>query len=171
MPDVVPAIREMVPVGAIDVSWAFRSGACPRGGVPAAAEVGERAAFLGEFHRSTARFAADQRHEPACQAGGAGARVGDAQCREELGEPHDPETDLACAPGGLFQCRVRVAVHLDHVVKEADRQPHPRFEPLLVDPAVRDEPGEVDRAERARLVGQQRHLSARVRRLDPAVVG
>ena len=65
----------------------------------------------------------------------------------------------------------RVAVHVDDVVEEVDGRPGDPAQPLPVDGAVLHHDGQVDRAEVAALVGQERLLATRVCGLDLAQLG
>ena len=83
-------------------------------------EIGEDTTLARQVLGRGQRLPVHEAHEAGREGDGLAAVVGDAQPDEQVGETHDPETDLAVA-GGLGPDGVeRIAVHVDHVIEEAD---------------------------------------------------
>ena len=162
----VPAINEIVPVGAIEVSWALRRGAEPANRLSAKAGNGPRSsASRADAACATClmvRAIRPARPNPPL------AVIRDAQAGQHLRQAHNTQPDLAGGPGGHFEFGDGIAADVDDVVKKAHGQLGNLGEPIPVDAATADHPGEVDGAQVARLVGQQRNFPTRVGGLDPA---
>ncbi len=109
--------------------------------------------------------------DPACESHGLGAVVGHAEGGEHFGQAHEPQPDLAARPGRLFEFVERIAADVDDVVEEPHRHLDDVGQAVPVHTPVGGAVGEVDRAEVAGFVGQQRHLPARVGRFDAPQVG
>jgi hypothetical protein len=145
MPDEHPAIIEMVPVGAMVVTVALRSGQAGRLIVALLLHEGDQA--LGQLERLL-------------------AVVGDAEGEEQVRPSHDAQTHAPVGLHHLVHLLERIGIHLDHVVEEAHREPHHPLElaPVELPPSrpLDRELGHVHRPEVARVVRQERLLAALV---------
>ena len=89
--------------------------------------------------------------------------VGDAELDEQVGEAHDAEPDAADALGQVGDLGQRVLVGVDHVLEEVGREVDhlAQARPSRSAPSLHED-AEVDRAEVADVVRQERLLAARV---------
>jgi hypothetical protein len=160
----VPAMMPIVPVGAIAVRVALRTGRPPR-------HAGKTPRSAAKVRRS-GRGLGDGVHHALGEALGLGRVIGDAEADESLGEAHHAEPDLARAARGLRHRLERIAADLDHVVEEAHRVARHGVEPRPVEDRlaarVENEAREIQRAQVARFVGEQRHLAAGIGRFQRA---
>ncbi len=136
-----------------------------------ALEVGKHAALVGELDRGGPRLGVHELHELAGQPHRLVGVVGDAEPEEQVGEAHDAQADLAVAAAHFGDLRQRVVVDVDDVVQEAHGRLDDAPQAAVVDVAVVAHAGQVDRAQVARLVGQQRLLAAGVGAFDRAELG
>src|SRR5690606_37997107 len=99
--------------------------------------------------------------------------VGNTEADEHVSESHDAVADAADSVGEIANLGQREAIRVDHIVQKMHGQMDHGAKPLPVDlvPPIAardvgaDESPEVDGAEVAHVVRQQRLLAARVRRL------
>jgi hypothetical protein len=135
----------------------------------------EDAAFAGEVEGGVVSLGLQKAHHLFAEREGFVGVVGNTQLHERVVPAHDAEADFPGGFGGVVDVFDRVAIHLDNVVEEADTlwddlsQALPvQARPLAAGP---DEAGEVERAEVAGLVGEQRLFAARVGGLYRSEVG
>src|SRR5450759_229966 len=133
-----------------------------------ALEVGEHAALAGQLLAGRAGLVVDEAHDIAGDLAGVFGVVGHLEAQQHIGEPHDPETDLAVAFGHPLDLGQRVAIDVDDVVEKAHGGAHDAAQGTVIDVAVGHHPAEVDGAQVAALVGQQGLLAAGVGALDLA---
>ena len=163
-------MMQIVPVGAMVVTVALRSGALVL--VDARArQFGKRPALLGQLRPSASCAARDEcsAMTRSRQRSGVLAVVGDAELEEQVGPAHDAEADAAV---GLHASRRSVSSGYGFTSITSSRKRTRRPDLVLeldpVDPLRRlgrssgDECRQVDRAEVARLVRQERLLTALV---------
>ncbi len=114
----------------------------------------------------------DEPHDPLAELHGLFAVIGQVHLDQEIRETHDAQSDPPVALGDGLDFRKRVAIHVQHIVEEAHGQPRRLAQSVEIDPRIQRRTGEklaqIDGAERAGLIGQQRLLAAGIRRLDPA---
>ena len=98
--------------------------------------------------------------------------VGDIKSNEQIGESHDPQTDLSRLFCHAIDVRKREAVAIDHIVEEAygDGNGFGQSDEVDSGAGIRscDEVGYVDGTEGTGFIGQKRLFTARVGRLDGA---
>ncbi len=172
MPLEQPAMMLIVPVGAIVVVVALRSGR------PAGPPVQRESDHAGNGPRRSAssrEAASDSASRkaatrPASASAGVGV-VGDLERGERVGPAHDAQADLARGARRALDLGERVAVRVDHVVEEPRGGVDRPAQPVPVEIAAGHELAEIDAAERARFERQERLLAARVGGLDRAEPG
>src|SRR5450759_3479702 len=133
-----------------------------------ALEVGEHAALAGQLLAGRAGLVVDEAHDIAGDLAGVFGVVRHLEAQQHVGEAHDAETDLAVALGHPLDLGQRVAIDVDDVVEKAHGGAHDAAQGAVVDVAVGHDPAEIDGAQVAALVGQQRLLAAGVGALDLA---
>ena len=135
----------------------------------------EDAALAGEVEGGVVGLRLQEAHHLFAEGERFVGVVGDAQLHEGVVPAHDAEADLARGLGGAVDLFDGVAVHVDDVVEEADALGDDLGEALPVEASVvavgPHEAGEVERAEVAGLVGEERLFAAGVGGLDRAEVG
>src|SRR5579875_1391969 len=135
----------------------------------------EDAAFLGQRLRGGVGVPLDEAHNLLGEGNRLLRVVGDAQLHAGVGEAHHAQTDAPDAARDVLDLRQRVAVHVDHVVEEANVRWDLARQPIVIEDVPRalaaGEVGEVDRAEVARVVRVKRLLAAWVRAFDRAKAG
>ena len=95
----------------------------------------------------------------------------DAELQEQVGKAHDPQADLAGLEGAALDLLQGKFVGVDDVVQEMDGGVHHVRQFGVIDGAVFDRRGQIERAQVAGLVGQQGLLAAGVGGLDLAQLG
>ncbi len=103
IPAVVPAINEMVPVGAIEVSWALRRGVEPANRLSPKAGNGPRSsASRADAACATCLM---RRAIRAVKRTPSSLSYGMPSLPSSLRQPHNTQPDLAGRPGGLSPTR------------------------------------------------------------------
>ena len=92
--------------------------------------------------------------------------IRNAEPRQQIGQPHHAESDLSGPPGRRLDLFRGVVRCFDQVVEEDHRVVNRLPHALPFDVRRAGKGREIDRAERAGFVRQQRLLTARIRRLD-----
>ena len=143
------------------------------GGVRApdgARPLGEDPTLLGELLGSLLGLLVHELHQPATQRDALVAVVGDAEPHQQIRPAHDAQADTPNALGEIVDLGERVPVGVDDVVQEVRAEVHRRSQPVPFHLAVLDEQADIDRAEVADVVRQQRLLPARIGRFVAAQV-
>ena len=125
----------------------------------------ERAALLRQLFRRDLRLFVDELHHLAAERDAFIGVVRDAEPHEQVGPAHDPEADAADPLRQIVDLGERVLVRVDDVVEEVSGEMHDRPEAIPIHRPVLDEQADVDRAEIAHVVREQRLLAAGVRGL------
>ena len=148
-------------------------GAVAQGGavpVDALVKQGEAAPDGGKLLAGPVAAVVDEAHQVLRQVHALVGIIGDAQIQQQVGKAHDAQADLPGGAGDLSDLLQRVVVHIDDIVQEVDRQGDGVPQQLIVDlPSVfgpAQHFGQVDGAQVAALIGQQRLLAAGVGGLD-----
>ncbi len=165
MEDEQPAMREIVPVGAMVKTVAFHL----RPPVGRLGDVGETPPLFAEGARGRRRLGQKEGGDLLGHGDGPRRVVLDLHEEKEVGQAHDPESDPAVGPGHLVDLRQGVLVDVDDVVEEADGDADGLPEAVPVEavlPARGEEVGEVDGAEVAGFELVEGLLAAGVRRPD-----
>ncbi len=161
-----PAMREIVPVGAMVRTVAFRH---RRPLVDRLLDVGKTPFKRAELPAFFVGLLPQEAHQLLGEGQGPGRVVLQFLFQKQIGPAHDAEPDPAVGPGHLSDLGKGVLVDVDDVVQEADGDLDDPGEPFPVEgpgPLRVEEVGEVDRAEIAGLVGVQGLLAAGIRRPD-----
>ncbi len=111
--------------------------------VDAAFECGEHASFAGKVLGLVVSGLGQESHHPVGCRQRFFAVIGNAELQQHVGEAHDAQADLPCAPGMLPYHRQRELIHVDDVVQESHGQPH--------------DPGQVLEVDRCRLLRDVHH--------------
>src|SRR5262249_13384102 len=153
-------------------------GADPRSfGVARAGRVGtpdrarplrEHATRLGQLFRGDLRLLVQELHELEAELHALVGVVGHPQLHQQDGPAHYSEPDGRVPLRQSVDLCERVRVRIDHVVEEVGAEVHRGAQPVPVDPAILDEQPDVDRAQVANVVGEQRLLAAGIGRLVAA---
>ncbi len=188
--DTFAASSEIVPVGAIDVRQPLRipfAAIASRTSASSRAILGRAKKALGIVERKCALLGGksgagaiggilDDRHPARSLFTRRRAAIGSPEKNQRVGKAGDAETNAPFGAGFARLCVKRIARNVDDVVEEPDGRRNARLEFDRVDPCfgrerLLDELREVDRSQKARAVGRQRLLSARVRRRDRLAIG
>src|SRR5437660_8548186 len=128
--------------------------------------VREGPALLGKPGRLVVADVLDEGHEAPGQRERLLAVVRNVEGKEEVGPAHDAQPDAAVRLDHGIDRGQRIRIDLDHVVEEAHGEADHTLElvPVKAPPSVllSSEAGDIERAQVARLVGQQRLLTALV---------
>ncbi len=130
--------------------------------------LGERSAVAGETLRFLLAFDVDELHHLAAELHTLGRVVRDAEPDARVGEAHDAEPDAADALGERVDRLERVPVDVDDVVEEVRGEMDVRLEGVPIQLSVLHIEADVDRAEVADVVGEERLLAAGIRRFVSA---
>ena len=97
--------------------------------------------------------------------------IGDIQSDQHIGKAHHAQTDFAIGQGDVLDLRQRIFVDINHIVQEVDGIPHHLFEVIVIDLTVANHVEQVDGAQIAGFIWQQRLLPTGIGGLDLSHVG
>ncbi|KHO51132.1 MAG: hypothetical protein QT04_C0046G0017 [archaeon GW2011_AR11] len=123
----------------------------------------ERSSLPGEILRGGIRLPLDEGHHLPGDFKRLAGVIGDVQHDQHVGEPHHPDTDLPRLLHHLPVLRQRIPAHVDGIVQEMHRLVCPLFQLRVIDLSPLYHVAEIDAAQNARLIRQQRLLPAAVR--------
>ncbi len=144
-------------------------------GEDAAFVVGEGSPLFSEFRGGVVALGLDEAHDLTAELDPFIAVVRDAKAHQQICKAHHAKADLAVSIGHFPNGRNGVIVDVDHIVQKADADLHHFLQAVPVDcpliPFFYCHLGQVDGAEVAALIREQRLLAAGIGRFDFAYLG
>ncbi len=121
IPEDALAMMEIVPVGAIVVTVAFRMGGSPRFSYTNRQNE-EKLPRFGQITGSLMPLVIDKAHNFFCEFQSFFGIIGDAEKNQHVRPAHHAQPDFSISEGHLRDLGKRIFVELHHVIQKADRQ-------------------------------------------------